>query len=71
MALLAAQKDVREEPAYPVPIHLRNAPTLGYGKEYRYAHDFEDHIVQQDHPYEPTDIGDEQRIREYLEKTKK
>ena len=85
MALLAAQKDVREEPAYPVPIHLRNAPTqlmkdLGYGKEYRYAHDFEDHIVQQDHLpdalhdrqyYEPTDIGDERRIREYLEKTKK
>ena len=85
MALLAAQKDVREESAYPVPIHLRNAPTqlmkeLGYGKEYRYAHDFEDHIVQQDHLpdalrdkqyYEPTDIGDEQRIREYLEKTKK
>ena len=85
MALLAAQKDVREEPAYPVPIHLRNAPTrlmkeLGYGKEYRYAHDFEDHIVQQDHLpdalrdrryYEPTDIGEERRIREYLEKTKK
>ena len=85
MALLAAQKDVREEPAYPVPIHLRNAPTqlmkdLGYGKEYKYAHDFEDHIVQQDHLpevlrdkryYEPTDIGEEQRIRQYLEKTKK
>ena len=85
MALLAAQKDVREEPAYPVPIHLRNAPTqlmkeLGYGKEYRYAHDFEDHIVKQDHLpdalrdkryYEPTNIGEEQRIREYLEKTKK
>ena len=85
LALLAAQKDVREEPAYPVPIHLRNAPTqlmkeLGYGKEYKYAHDFEDHVVEQDHLpdalrgvryYEPTDIGDEQRIREYLEKTRK
>jgi putative ATPase len=85
LALLAAQKDVREEPAYPVPIHLRNAPTqlmkeLGYGKKYKYAHDFEDHVVEQDHLpdalrgvryYEPTDIGDEQRIREYLEKMKK
>ena len=84
LALLAAQKNVREEPAYPVPIHLRNAPTqlmkeLGYGKEYKYAHDFEDHVVKQDHLpdalrgvryYEPTDIGDEQRIREYLEKMK-
>ena len=85
MALLAAQKDVREEPAYPVPLHLRNAPTqlmkeLGYGEDYKYAHDFEDHIVGQEHLpdalrdkqyYEPTEIGHEQRIREYLEKTKK
>ncbi len=85
LALLAAQKSVREEPAYPVPLHLRNAPTqlmkeLGYGKEYKYAHDFEDHTVQQDYLpdalrdkryYEPTEIGYEQRIREYLEKIKK
>ena len=85
LALLAAQKDVREEPAYPVPLHLRNAPTqlmkeLGYGKEYKYAHDFEDHIVQQDHLpdalrdkryYEPTNIEYEKHIREYLEKVKK
>jgi putative ATPase len=85
LALLAAQKDVREEPAYPVPLHLRNAPTqlmkeLGYGQEYKYAHDFEDHIVQQDHLpdalrdkryYEPTNIEYEKRIREYLEKVKK
>ena len=85
LALLAAQKDVREEPAYPVPLHLRNAPTqlmkeLGYGEDYKYAHDFEDHIAEQDHLpdalrdkqyYEPTEVGYEQRIREYLDKTKK
>ena len=85
MALLAAQKDVREEPAYPVPLHLRNAPTqlmkeLGYGEDYKYAHDFEDHIVEQEHLpdtlrdkryYEPTEIGYEKRIHEYLAKTKK
>ncbi len=85
MALLAAQKDVREKPAYSVPLHLRNAPTqlmkeLGYGKEYKYDHDFENHIAEQDHLpdalrdkqyYEPTKIGHEQRIREYLAKTKK
>ena len=34
----------------PVPLHLRNAPTkfmknIGYGKEYKYAHDFEDNFV--------------------------
>jgi putative ATPase len=68
-----------------VPIHLRNAPTrlmkeLGYGRGYRYAHDFEDGIVaQQNLPdnlrgatyYAPTDRGFEvelgnrlRRIRE-------
>lgn len=35
--------DVRAQPAYDVPIHLRNAPTqlmksMDYGAEYRYAH---------------------------------
>jgi putative ATPase len=42
----------------PVPLHLRNAPTqlmkeLGYGKEYKYAHDFEGHFVNQEYlPHE-------------------
>ncbi|RYZ81565.1 MAG: replication-associated recombination protein A, partial [Moraxellaceae bacterium] len=36
--------DIRSQPAYDVPIHLRNAPTklmksMDYGAEYRYAHD--------------------------------
>ncbi len=40
------QRDIRELPAEPVPIHLRNAPTslmkdLGYGKEYKYTPDDE------------------------------
>lgn len=35
---------IREQPDYPVPVHLRNAPTallkdMGHGAEYRYAHD--------------------------------
>ncbi len=39
-----ARADVRRHGSHEVPIHLRNAPTrlmkeLGYGKEYRYAHD--------------------------------
>ncbi len=64
----------------PVPIHLRNAPTrlmteLGYGKGYRYAHDYEGGIIdQQNLPknlegrryYEPTDRGFEQELSERL-----
>ncbi|MBO4805045.1 MAG: replication-associated recombination protein A [Paludibacteraceae bacterium] len=43
----------------PVPLHLRNAPTklmeeLNYGKEYKYAHDYEGHFVLQD--YMPKEI---------------
>ena len=43
----------------PVPLHLRNAPTglmeeLGYGKDYKYAHDFPGHFVQQQ--YLPDDL---------------
>lgn len=43
----------------PVPLHLRNAPTklmkeLDYGKEYKYAHDFENNFVEQD--YLPAEI---------------
>ena len=38
----------------PVPLHLRNAPTklmaeLEYGKEYKYAHDYENHFVKQEY----------------------
>ncbi len=45
-AYMEAQKDALETEQYPVPLHLRNAPTglmkgLGYGKGYQYAHDFE------------------------------
>ncbi|MDO5036263.1 MAG: replication-associated recombination protein A [Porphyromonas sp.] len=45
---------VRKSPPYPVPIHLRNAPTelmeeLGYGAEYIYPHDHHGHYVPQDY----------------------
>jgi putative ATPase len=66
-----AQADVRERPAEPVPLHIRNAPTglmknLGYGKGYQYAHDApEARVDQEDLPdalrgrqyYRPTDRG--------------
>ena len=43
---------VRETGNLPVPLHLRNAPTklmkqLGYGKDYKYAHAYEGHFVNQ------------------------
>ena len=49
-----AQSDVSRTLNEPVPLHLRNAVTglnrsLGYGKDYRYAHDFEGHHVRQDY----------------------
>ena len=42
----AAMEHVRNTPSYEVPMHLRNAPTsmmknMGYGEDYRYAHDEE------------------------------
>ncbi len=46
VAYEAAVDDARATQAEPVPLHLRNAPTglmkgLGYGKDYKYAHDYE------------------------------
>jgi len=79
-AMLAATQDVEEKGALPVPLHLRNAPTplmekLGYGKSYKYAHNYPEHIVEQEHLpkelkgkkyYAPSDSGYESRIKERL-----
>lgn len=48
-----AKKDVQDLPAEPVPLHLRNAPTalmksLSYGKDYKYAHNFEGGVAPMD-----------------------
>jgi len=77
-----AVQDVNETRNDPVPNHLRNAPTslmkeLGYGKGYRYAHDFEHGVIdQQNLPerlagrryYQPTNRGLEQELGERLER---
>ncbi|OHA01657.1 MAG: AAA family ATPase [Candidatus Sungbacteria bacterium RIFCSPHIGHO2_02_FULL_51_29] len=52
--LLAAMEDVKEHGALPVPLHLRNAVTkltkdLGYHKGYKYAHDYKNSKVSQEH----------------------
>ncbi len=81
-ATKAAMADAREKGSLEVPLHLRNAPTslmkdLGYGKEYRYAHD-EDAGHAAGETYFPDDMGPvkyyhpvprglEIRIREKLE----
>jgi putative ATPase len=79
-AMTEAGEDARSLGALPVPLHLRNAPTptmkgLGYGKGYRYPHDFEDALVAQNYLpdsladknyYQPVERGYEIRIREFL-----
>ncbi len=59
-----ARADVRSDPGYDVPAHLRNAPTslmkdLGYGAEYRYAHDEPDAYAAGE-CYLPQEIADRQ-----------
>ena len=62
LAIKAAKKLVAETGDLPVPFHLRNAPTklmkqIGYGKDYSYAHDFENNFIHQD--YLPAEIKDQ------------
>ncbi len=59
-AINSALQLVKQTGNVPVPLHLRNAPTelmeqLGYGKDYKYAHDYPGHFVDQD--YMPAEIG--------------
>ena len=62
MAIEKAQKMVRKTGDLPVPLHLRNAPTklmkeLEYGKDYKYAHSFEDNFTEQE--FLPEEIKNE------------
>ncbi len=75
-----ARQDVIEKGALPVPLHVRNAPTrlmkdLGYGKGYKYAHDYSGAFVVQNYfpddlgariYYEPTNRGYEKAVAERL-----
>ena len=50
LAIKNAQHLVRQTGNLPIPLHLRNSPTklmkkLGYGKQYKYAHDYEGNFV--------------------------
>ncbi len=82
MAFLECQKDVARTGSLSVPLHIRNAPTkllrdLGYGRGYKYAHDFPEALVAQEYLppeikgriyYRPTGRGMEKVIGERLNK---
>lgn len=88
LGIESALNEVRKNPIAAVPNHLRNAPTklmkeIGYGKDYKYAHDFENHFVEETYLpddlknkqfYFPTENGQEKRLKDWLKflwKTKK
>ncbi len=72
--------DADEKGSLPVPLWIRNAPTslmknLGYGKGYKYAHNYEDSLTGQEYfpeamagteYYHPKEIGREKSLSEYL-----
>jgi putative ATPase len=81
-AIEGALAIARQEGDLPVPFHLRNAPTklmkqLNYGKEYRYAHSFEDNFTALEFLpdkisglklYDPGQNTRELELREFLKK---
>lgn len=80
-AMNKVKKEIQETQALPVPLHIRNAPTplmekLGYGKDYRYPHDFPGHFVKENYLpegvktrkyYNPGDLGFEQEIKKRMQ----
>jgi putative ATPase len=82
MAIANASEVVDKTGNLPVPLHLRNAPTklmknLDYGKEYQYAHSFENNFVELEFLpesisntklYEPGNNAREAEQRSYLKK---
>ncbi|MGQ2985270.1 replication-associated recombination protein A [Flavobacterium sp.] len=80
MAIGKAQSIVKRTGDLPVPLHLRNAPTklmkeLGYGDDYKYAHDYDNNFAEQEFLpdeikntafYEPGNSSRENADREFL-----
>jgi len=80
MAIEEALATVKQKGDLPVPLHLRNAPTkmmkqMDYGKDYKYAHNFENNFVIQDFLpaeisgkqfYSPQKNAREEEIRKFL-----
>ncbi len=83
-AYLAVEKaidEVKKGPKRDVPVHLRDAHLdgefFGDGKGYKYPHNYPKHYVQQQYMpdpvkfYEPTDQGNESKIKQFLNELKK
>ncbi len=80
LAIDKAISDNRNRPQYPVPLHLRNAPTnfmkqSGYGNGYKYPHDYPNNFVietylpeelKQTQYYLPSENGNEKAMKERL-----
>ncbi len=80
VAIEAALAAVRKGGDLPVPLHIRNAPTrlmknMGYGKDYRYSHNYENNFAPQEYLpdaisgssfYEPGKNAREEELRKYL-----
>lgn len=80
IAIGKAQQLVKQTGDLPVPIHLRNAPTklmkeLGYGEDYKYAHDYQNNFAEQEFLpdalqnttiYDPGNNSRENGTREFL-----
>ncbi len=85
VGLKKAQEEVKKSGALEAPFHLRNAPTklmsdMGYAKDYKYPHDFDEGYAEQQYLpdklkgkkfYNPTHRGREKNIAERLEKLRK
>jgi len=81
VAFSQAMKDVEASPFEPVPLHLRNPVTslmknIGYGKDYKYAHDFEPVTTDMEtfpekfkgrKYYHPGSLGLEKEIKKRIE----
>ena len=79
-AINEAQEKVRQTGNLPIPLHLRNAPTklmkeLGYGEDYKYAHDYKNQFIEQEFLpqeikgttlYQPGENQKEKSIRDFL-----
>jgi putative ATPase len=84
MAIDAALEMVRDKGDLSVPLHLRNAPTqlmkeLGYAKDYKYAHQYDQNFVEQEFLpaeisgtrfYDPGNNPREKEISKFLERWK-
>ncbi len=82
MGVENALRDVKENKIKPVPKHLKDASYQGakrleHGQDYKYAHNFEGHYVEQEYMpekkiyYEPTELGFEKEIKKRLAEKRK